>query len=454
MSPRGASLSRLASLLAALLLTGLLAGCSGNDQTNRDETTVSGGESTQRERTGGISEPAAPESPEYGYTHTSPSGDRAFDGAADLPNSEPLDVELSGEPAWVAGVPTEDETAWVAVLEDGRAEAFRVGGDGEARPANITPQRLPPGAPPLLRYDGEDLELVSGGDDASDLTHPVPLAQSEGLLIIGEDGELSVESGGETQAVPDAPEALPDARAVRSSSGEIALLTDPTDRYEHAVLGDGVEADTLTVLRPTSDGLRVRQSFEAESGGVFEEISPMWLERDGEELLAVTESVPGRGTRVSVYTPGGELAAAGPFIGEGMKWRHLTAAAPFGEEVGLSATLTPHIGGVAEFYEFTGEDELEITARASGYATHRLGSRNLDTALAGDLDGGGGTELLAPEPSYTTLNGIGKTPDGARAEWSVPAGGEISTNLAAATGSDGDAVIAAGRADEVLRIWR
>ena len=451
MSPRGDSLSRLPPLLAALLLTALLAGCSENGQTSRDETTVSGGESAQQERTGGLSEPAAPE---YGYTYTSPSGDRVVEGAADLPDSEPLDVELSGRPAWVAGVPTEDGTAWVAVLEDGRAEAFRVATDGEARPAEITPERLPPGAPPLLKSEGGALELVSAGGAASGLTHPTPLAQSEGLLVVGEEGELYVESGGETGAVPDAPEALPDARAVRSSSGEVAVLTGPTTRYEHDVLGDGVEANTLTVLQPTPDGMRVRESFEAASGGVFEEISPMWLERDGEELLAVTESVQERGARVSVYTPGGELVAAGPFIGEVMKWRHLTAAAPFGGEIGLSATLTPHIGGVAEFHEFAGEGELEVAAQAPGHATHRLGSRNLDTALAGDLDGDGGTELLAPDPSYTILSGIGKTPDGAQAEWSVPAGGEISTNLAAAVGPDGGAVIAAGRADGALRIWR
>lgn len=449
MSPRGASLSRAVSLLAALLAL-LLAGCSENGQVNQEETTVSGGENTQRERTGSLAATAAPE---YGYTHTSPSGDRTFDGAADLPDSEPLDVELSGEPAWVAGVPTESGTAWVAVLEDGRAEAFRVGGEGEASPAEITPERLPPGAPPLLKYEDGSLELVPAGGDASDLTHPMPLAEGEGLLVIGEGGELYVRRGGETEAVPDAPEALPDARAVRSSSGEIAVLTGPTSRYEHDVLGDGVEANTLTVLRPAPDGLRTRESFEAASGGVFEEVSPMWLERDGDELLAVTESVEELGARISVYTPGGQLVAAGPFIGEAMKWRHLTAAAPFGGEIGLSATLTPHIGGVAEFYEFGG-GELEIAARAPGHATHRLDSRNLDTALAGDLDGDGQTELLAPDPSYTTLNGIGKTPDGAREEWSVPVGGEISTNLAAAAGADGDAVITAGRADGVLRIWR
>ena len=451
MSPRGASLSRAVSLLAALLallLALLLAGCSENGQVNQEETTVSGGESTQRERTGSLAATAAPE---YGYTHTSPSGDRTFDGAADLPDSEPLDVELSGEPAWVAGVPTESGTAWVAVLEDGRAEAFRVGGEGEASPAEITPERLPPGAPPLLKSEGGALELVSAGD-ASDLTHPMPLAENKGLLVIGEEGELYVQRGGETEAVPGAPEALPDARAVRSSSGEIAVLTGPTERYEHAVLGDGIEANTLTVLRPASEGMRVRESFEAASGGVFEAISPMWFEHGGEEFLAVTESVQGRGTRVSVYTPVGDLAGAGPFMGEGMKWRHLTAATSFGGP-GLSATRTPHTGGAAEFYEFDGGG-LNFMARIPGSATHRLGSRNLDTVLAGELDGDGLTELLAPNPSYTTLLGIENSSYGVRTEWSVPAGGEISTNLAAATGPDDRAVIAAGRADGALRIWR
>lgn len=406
------------------------------------------------------------QSPDYGYTYTSESGDRLAEGVADLPEAEVVEAELGGTPRWVAGVSTPEGTAWVAVLEDGGAEAFRLSPEG-LEPAELSPNRLPPGAPPLLVARGGGLGLVVAEDEsgeggaASRVTHPVPLSSGgspEGLLVVGEDGTLYVERGGERLGIAEAPAALPDARIVRSAGGDLAALTRPTDRYEHAVLGDALEADSITVLRPSPEGARVLSSFPAASGGVFEGIAPMWFERNGETLLAVTESVAGLGARVSVYRPDGELAGAGPFIGEGMRWRHLTSAAPCGPggETELSATLTPHMDSAAQFYE-VGEAGLEITAEVPGYTSHRIYSRNLDAALAGDLDADGETELLLPTSSYTALGGLARTPDGAEAEWRLPLGGELSTNLASATGPDGRAVVAAGRSDVdggVLRIWR
>lgn len=361
----------------------------------------------------------------------------------------------------MAGVSTREGTAWVAVLEDGSAEAFRLSSGG-LEPARVWPGSLPPGAPPLLVSRGGSLELVvADGAGASEVTHPVPIKEDgepAGLLVVGEDGTLTVERGGESFRVPGAPAALPDARAVRGPKGDLVLLTDPTGRYDHGVLGDELEAATITVLRPSREGVRVSSSFPAESGGVFESVAPLWFERGGERLLAVTESVTGLGSRISVYRPSGKLVEAGPFIGEGMRWQHLTAAALFGPrgEMGLSATLTPHMDSVAQFYG-PGEDGLEVKAGVPGYTSHRIYSRYLDTALAGDLDADEGTELLLPDPSYTSLGGLARASDaagGAETEWRLPVGGELSTNLASASGPEGHAVIAAGRSDGVLKIWR
>ena len=48
----------------------------------------------------------------------------------------------------------------------------------------------------------------------------------------------------------------------------------------------------------------------------------------------------------------------------------------------LVEVLTPHIGGVVRFYEFTGT-ELSIISQLGGYTSHVIGSRNLDMGSRG-----------------------------------------------------------------------
>ena len=58
---------------------------------------------------------------------------------------------------------------------------------------------------------------------------------------------------------------------------------------------------------------------------------------------------------------------------------------------------------------------LEILATVSGYTTHLIYSRSLDTARAGDLDGA--FELLVPDESNTELGAIRRIEEGA--PWSA-----------------------------------
>ncbi len=275
---------------------------------------------------------------------------------------------------------------------------------------------------------------------------------------MAEDGALFAElSDGVVHVGNPQVRALPDARAVRGPGGRIAVLSDPTDRYAHGVLGDDLEAGSITVLEPGEEGVETAGHIFAESGGVFELVSPLWFEGpNGEELLAVTESVTGRGSRVAVYDPGGGLVTSGPFIGEAQKWRHLLAAGPFGPggEVEIAAIRTPHVGGVVEFYGVdTSASELKVAATRPGYSSHRIYNRNLDAARAGDFDGDGRWELLVPDQSYTGLGAIRHEEGGAEVAWMLPIGGTLATNLAATTAADGRASLAVGRAGGVLRIW-
>jgi hypothetical protein len=467
-----------------MLLALLLTSCGGDrqdaGQTSRTETrqdkstpdttvqtpstTVSRAESTResstREDSGRRREQT---DPEYGYTYGQASGNRIVDGIGNLPDSSPVDVQLDGVPTWVAGVPLGDGTAWVATLEDGRVQAFRLNSAGETESMAISPNRLAPGQPPLVVARGDSLKLVTSRyEAASRLTHPVPLSldggqEQLGIKAGGQVFEEVNESGsvgvGETGIA-----ALPDARFVRGDGGTLAFLSSPTTRYDHGVLGDAIEADAMTLLRPGEQEKLEAGFITPASGGVFEQVSPLWFEVPGSdgELLAVTESTPELATRVSVYCLDGSLVAAGPFIGEPYKWRHLIAAGPFGPngEIELVDTLTPHIGGTLEFYRPDLDNgSLNIAATQTGYTSHRIYTRNMDTARAGDLDGDGRWELLVPNDAYTELGAVRRTQDGSEVAWTLPAGGVIVTNLASATNSEGRAQVAVGRADGVLRIW-
>jgi hypothetical protein len=107
---------------------------------------------------------------------------------------------------------------------------------------------------------------------------------------------------------------------------------------------------------------------------------------------------------------------------------------------------------VVEFYRLEG-DTLRIVAQVRGYTSHRIGSRNLDQALAGDMDGDDQIELLVPNQAMEALGGIRRTKSGAEVAWTVDAGGSIHTNLAAASLANGRLVVGLGREDGVLRLW-
>lgn len=399
----------------------------------------------------------------FGYTHLQPDGNRWMPGRGMMPRVQPLDIPLLGEPRWVvsaqlsAPVPQGAGSLWVVVLDDGRVLAFRVSGGPRVgiMPVAITPERLPSGTPPLLSLRAGVPTLVTSPDgDASPLTHPVPLAAPDSLAYIGARGDFVLDAGGTRRRLN--LEALPDARIVTDGSRRAVILTGPTDRYAHGVLGDKLEAASITIVDTGPRGRWATRSIRLPKEGVVEGIAPIWADLGGDRRreIVVTVSDEERGAQIQAYREDGRFVAAGPAIGQGFRWRHPLAVARFGPagERELAVVRTPHIGGVVEFYRLSGK-QLRIVAEVPGYTSHVLGSRNLDMAAAGDFDGDGAVELLVPDQERTALGAIRRAPGGARVAWTVPLGGRLSTNLSAVEIAGGRLAVGAGREGRVLRLW-
>ncbi|MHC4581374.1 MAG: hypothetical protein ACYS14_07945, partial [Planctomycetota bacterium] len=376
------------------------------------------------------------------YTYQQPTGNRLILGRCNLPEARCLDVPLL------------EEAEWVVVLADGRIQAFVLAGDVvESLDLESQEYRLP--GPPALGLIDESIQLmVPLIPTGSPLTHPILLNHPDpAFASLGIDGNLVVwEYGRVTHLLVDA---LTDSRLMTDEAGRILVLTNPSVRYRHGVLGDVLEATSITIVE-TFPCPRVAAKISVPSPQVIEGLSPIWadLDADGSPEILVTVSDAAEGARLLAYTETGELRASGPPIGRGYRWRHQLAVAPFGPagEIEVATVLTPHIGGIVEFYRLV-DDRLEVVARVPGYSTHAIGSRNLDMALAGDFDSDGHVELLVPNQQFDTLGAIRRTVDGAQVAWSIPAGGRITTNIGAVQPGDDTIVVAAGHTPKMLRLW-
>ena len=250
-------------------------------------------------------------------------------------------------------------------------------------------------------------------------------------------------------------DALTDSRLLTDETGRILVLANPSTRYTHGILGDTTEATGIALVE-TRPCPQVVTEISVSSPSVIEGLSPIWADLDGDSSreILVTVSNAEEGARLIAYTETGEQHSIGRPIGRGFRWLHQLAVAPFGPngEIEIATVLTPHIGGIVEFYQLI-NNRLEVVARVPGYSTHIIRSRNLDMALAADLDSDGRIELLIPNKQFDTLGAIRRTANGAEVAWSIPAGGRITTNIAAVQLTDEHIVVGAGNSEKILRLW-
>ena len=391
----------------------------------------------------GITPPATDE----GITAISSNSMRFLPVHTDLASAAQIDIPLAGKPLWVAGIPFEDGSAWAVALSDGSLQAFYVA-KNDYTPLSISPAQLTPGSHLTIYAQNGRLFALTAPPDASPLTTPI-LLDGNKLAYIATSGELVItQDGGETRLPVNA---LPDSLLI-DNLNRLLLLSNPTDSYTHGVLGDAIEATSITLLQ-TDPEVKILNTIAIPAPDVIEGIYPIWADMniDGELEIIVTLSNAQDGARMVAFHEDGSIVAEGPPIGTGYRWRHQLMVAPFrkSSEMLLAVVRTPHIGGVVEYYHLSG-NKLEIVAEVPGISTHSIGSRNLFTAQAGDFDDDGLAELLAPDRSHTQLGIVGIDGETQRLEL----GAELCTNLSAVILPDsGESVLAAGLSNNALRVW-
>lgn len=384
-------------------------------------------------------------------THQRLDGNRLLMGSGGMP-ADPTDIPLAGKPLWVVAAPFSSGSVWAVTLENGQVQAFQLIGD---KVTEIIPNlsRLPAGMPPVLQVAGERMELISPASDASPSTNPILL--EDGVQVyLDADGQLRLIRQEVTHTL--VVDALPDARILSDGEGPLLFLSTPTTEYPHGVLGDEFEAKTITLVN-VLHAPEILRVIQIDPGDVIEGIAPIWvdLDWDGSREIIVTQSNARYGARLVVYREDGSIFANGEPIGQGFRWQHQLAVGQFieGGPQEIAVIRTPHIGGVIEIYAIE-QDRLVIQAELSGYSTHQIGSRNLDSAVAADFDGDGQLEIVVPDQSQTFLAGIELVAEELKVAWEASLGGRLSTNLAAVSLVGDRLVLGVGHADGVLRIWR
>jgi len=383
-------------------------------------------------------------------TYPNLNGNRIVEGAG-FQADNPVEIPLMGKPVWVVAAALDESSIWYVALETGQIQAFQIqaGVVTEVK----SPSALPPGMPPVLvSLDDVPTGILQPEADAAIYTNPL-LLQDGRVVFLRQDGSLSIIGPEGVDVFPI--DVLPDARILSAGDGRLMVLSSPSDKYPHAIMGDALEATGITIIDTAVDPVAV-QEIKVATGDVIEGLSPIWtdMDGDGQREIIVTQSNAESGSRIVVYGADGNVLAQGDPIGEGFRWIHQVAVGQFieGGVLEIAAVRTPHIGGVVQIYALDG-NRLVVVDSLSGFSSHRIGSRNLDGALAGDFNGDGLVELVVPDQVQTNLHGIQFTQEGLISVWNVLLESRLSTNLVSFKMADGSLVLGAGTEDNLLIIW-
>ena len=181
----------------------------------------------------------------------------------------------------------------------------------------------------------------------------------------------------------DYPGPPPGSGEATASSGDIlwAGFSDATNRYDHGILGDAIEAGGLRVRTATKGDCDL--ALLLPDTRVFEDIAPRIadLDGDGRNEVVVVETDIARGAMLAIYgLRNGKLKrlAATPPIGRTHRW---LAPAGIGDLDGdglpeIAYVDRPHLAKVLRVWRYK-RGQLTEVAQLAGLTNHRIGDAHI-----------------------------------------------------------------------------
>src|SRR2546427_1929126 len=121
-----------------------------------------------------------------------------------------------------------------------------------------------------------------------------------------------------------------------------------------------------------------------------------------------------------------EFLAEGPAFGQKNRWVHVIGAADLsGDGIPeLIAVNTPHLTGVLVAYNRRAA-ALIPSAKALGYSSHAVGSRNQDQAAIANMSGSGRLQIILPRQSREVLVALELSGTRWEERWALQLGGPL-----------------------------
>jgi hypothetical protein len=232
-------------------------------------------------------------------------------------------------------------------------------------------------------------------------------------VVVRKDGKISL-TFTDALAWPKLPDgALPDGH-VATGRHDIARvwLAEPTDRYDHGVLGDKIEAGSVVI--ETRDGKQ--HSVRLKPDAVFEDLEPRIadLDGDGHDDIIVVKSYLKRGSALAVIAERRgkyEIVAETPPLGGPHRWLDPAGIADFTGDgkTDLALVRQPHVVGALELWNWR-NGRLHKVAEIGDTANHIAGTRAIDMNATADFDGDGVSDIAVPSFDRSTLRIVSFAP--------------------------------------------